>query len=844
MKKLFIVLASLVLTMGTFAQERGFIHPGGIHTQSDFERVKQQIAEGEPIVTKAYNALYNWGKNIPDGNAGATETISRPGNVGNASYRVKLAYRYAILWKISGEEKFAKAAINILNGWATACKSISGDTNAALAAGLQGYQFAQVGELMRDYSGWSRADFKKYQQWMLNVFYSANAYFLYIRNGCNPGAYWSNWGLCNAFSMMSIGILCDDVAVYNMGVAFYKYDVAHTNPKCNTTYKTAFRDYNEAPYNAYPVINEENGSYRDNGYAEYLGNLVTKLHEDERGVDIYDEGTLWLGQMQELGRDQGHCNLSVGLVGGLCESGWSQGDDLWGWMNNRLLAGIECVALFNSDTSAEVPYTNYHYRSDNCANNYSDYTLVGAASGSRGQYQPVWYRVTAHYEGVMGYSLPYCNKMALKGTSDYDWDSGNDHLGLTQLMCIRPQATADEIPVRLIPSIELDGSTLNRSSYDNLAVGKEITLILTSPEGISEGTWTWDTGADSTAMGSSTNTLTVKPTASNIYRGIYTRPNGAKAVQMFSIGVHGDCYADPIKKYFYVSHPTNTDLDGWKSNTTNTVYAGSTTTLSCQAGTNTGSWYYYTKNSAGTACKINGGTFYIPQDTTIYIEYTNQGGGVSYDSVKFVTTSVGETVEVNINQIAEGEYYFIKKGTALYWTNPLTAGPNVSPTLEEKNEGDETQIWILSLDGDCYKLVNKADERYIMEKAQFGVNDYLANWNTYNIYSDDEMNVGFQVTQMAATGSDWSLGGTYFWKWNGNAVEVDKTHTAFKNYDDLIFTLEPCQPDGIYNVQANEVAKRADGVYTITGIRIPVEKMKSGLYVVVENGKARKVAVK
>ncbi len=391
MKKSLLIFISLALTIASTGQQRGFVHPGGIHTQEDFDYVKKQINDSDPIVLQAYNALYDWGNSIPDNNPGATEQIIRgsTNNSGNAAYRVKLAYRYAILWKLTSETKFAEAAIKILNGWASTCKSITGDTNAALAAGLQGYQFAQVGELMRDYNGWAKTDFEKFKQWMLDVFYPENARFLYIRNGVNPGGYWSNWGLCNAFSMMSIGILCDDVYIYNMGTSFYKYDVACTNSKCNSDYKTAFIDYNCSPYNTYPIINESSGTYRDNGYTEYLGNLVTKLHSDDRGVDIYGDGTHWLGQMQELGRDQGHCNLSVGLVGGLCATGWSQGDNLWGWMSNRLAAGIEETALFNSDTSSVVPYTTYHYRSDNSSNNYSDYNLTGAASSSQGQYQPI-----------------------------------------------------------------------------------------------------------------------------------------------------------------------------------------------------------------------------------------------------------------------------------------------------------------------------------------------------------------------------------------------------------------------------------------------------------------------
>ena len=36
---------------------RGFIHPGGLHTQADFDRIKQQLADGNKKVTEAMNKL-------------------------------------------------------------------------------------------------------------------------------------------------------------------------------------------------------------------------------------------------------------------------------------------------------------------------------------------------------------------------------------------------------------------------------------------------------------------------------------------------------------------------------------------------------------------------------------------------------------------------------------------------------------------------------------------------------------------------------------------------------------------------------------------------------------------
>jgi hypothetical protein len=53
------------------------------------------------------------------------------------------------------------------------------------------------------------------------------------------------------------------------------------------------------------------------------------------------------GQCQETGRDQGHAQLGLGAMCDICDIAWSQGDDLWGAMDNRLMKGLEYTAKYN-----------------------------------------------------------------------------------------------------------------------------------------------------------------------------------------------------------------------------------------------------------------------------------------------------------------------------------------------------------------------------------------------------------------------------------------------------------------------------------------------------------------
>jgi hypothetical protein len=73
-----------------------------------------------------------------------------------------------------------------------------------------------------------------------------------------------------------------------------------------------------------------------------------------------------LGQWQESGRDQAHVMGGMGLMMEMCQVAWNQGLDLFGYDNNRLLAGAEYTAQYTLWKG--VPYT--FYTNSNNANQY------------------------------------------------------------------------------------------------------------------------------------------------------------------------------------------------------------------------------------------------------------------------------------------------------------------------------------------------------------------------------------------------------------------------------------------------------------------------------------------
>ncbi|WP_236652910.1 alginate lyase family protein [Chitinophaga vietnamensis] len=361
-----------------------FVHPGLLHKQSDFDRMKAKVGAGAEPWLSGWNQLTANPHSALSWQPNATDTIYRGDdgthhqNYGQLYNDVAAAYATALRWKVSGDKRYADKSIQIMNAWSAKLKRIGGNNDANLAAGLYGYQFANAAEIMRTYEGWAPADFSRFQQMMLHVFYPMNHGFLTRREKCMSHFY-ANWDLCVMNSILAIGVLCDDRDLYNEAINYFKYGAG-------------------------------NGA---------ITNAVYFIHPDG------------LGQWQESGRDQGHTTLGIGLMGAFCEMAWNQGDDMYGYDDNRFLKGAEYVAAYNlGDSVAFKPYTN-------CVGVVQNVI----SSGSRGNTRPVWELVYNHYVNRKGLAAPNCARFAQKtrpegGGGNYGPNSGGfDQLGYGTLTC-------------------------------------------------------------------------------------------------------------------------------------------------------------------------------------------------------------------------------------------------------------------------------------------------------------------------------------------------------------------------------------------------------------------------
>lgn len=608
--------------MPAYDSNRGFRHPGGLHTNADFERIKAQLAAGNEKVTKAYNILKNAEFAQPTCATWPVENIIRGGGSGqnyiNAARGATIAYQNALRWKIEGNEACAKHAVDVLMAWANTCKGIGGDSNFALAGGLYGYEFAQAAELMRDYEGWKAKDFETFKRWMLDLWYPTIMRFQRSRNdtwrnwrydashgGQRPGHYWSNWGLCNTLALMSVGILCDDVFIYNQAMSYYKYDQAEL-AKANYPWPWAPENTETDKYNG--------------GLNEYIDNLVPHVAEYAGETGAYGK----VGQMQETGRDQGHAQMAAGLAVDICQTAWNQGDDLYSYHDNRIAAGLEFQAAYNFDGREDLPWANYHYTDCHSAWHQA-WVQEGPNGGSRGEIRPYWARVIGHYEGVKGVKMPFSEialeKMGIDGGPTGAVSGPYDHMGYSVLTCTY-DGIADEQhrPTLLTPKMEYDGKIIDHNELGGLEnnyiinvntalpKGKTVKLMPQLPEGVVDtGKWNWNTGE-------TTKDITITTDKSFIYRAIYTNENGIKSEQMFSIAVNADCTPTTVSSSIYSN-------DIWVGTTEATVPCGSNVTLNVAGASGWGDGKWST-GQTGTSITLSS----LISDKEIKGQFINQGG--------------------------------------------------------------------------------------------------------------------------------------------------------------------------------------------------------------------------
>lgn len=416
-----------------------YSHPCAMWSEADFTRVKTSLDNGTApqAVKDEFQTLKNSSYTASGYTPTVLEYIVRGDGTGitsdnkehyaEAMRDAAAAYQCALLWKLTGDSQYAERSITVMNAWMNGCKGIkSNDANQMLAAGAQGYTFANAAEIMRSYSGWSSTDFAKFKEWMVNVFASKNRDFMDNHQNTCDDHYWSNWDLVNLCSYLSIGILTENDEMVNYVVNYFYNGVG-------------------------------NGCIRK---------LIQATFDDPLGTG--EE----IAQNQESGRDQGHAMMSTAVTANLCQIAYTlygcnpsvERLDFFAADDNAVMKMGEYVALFNlrdgSDqanasgswltTAAKMPFKEYQYCVGcSCKNNsHSAIHTAAADDEGRGKLRPGWEIFYNHYakierlDGGYIYIRKAADKMRPEGGADgterYGTNSGAfDQLGWGTLMLYR-----------------------------------------------------------------------------------------------------------------------------------------------------------------------------------------------------------------------------------------------------------------------------------------------------------------------------------------------------------------------------------------------------------------------
>lgn len=299
--------------------------------------MRAKVAAGEHPWIDSWNALI---KNPKAQNSYQARPLADLGaNRQRASADAVAAYLNALRWRVSDDTSCADCAVRICNDWSATVRVVHGRGNDGGLDGIATYEFAVAGEILRDYPGWKPQEFSRFKDMLTKYLYPGCHDFLVNHAGENVSHFWANWDLCNMTAILCIGVLCDDRAKFDEAVDYFKNGAGNGSIK-----------------HAVPFV--------------YPGGL---------------------GQWQETGRDQEHAQLGVGMMATFCQIAWNQGLDLYGYDNNRFLAGAEYVAAYNM--WKPVPYTFY-----NNADNVNNYWASEQTWGGRGRLQrPIWEMIYNHY---------------------------------------------------------------------------------------------------------------------------------------------------------------------------------------------------------------------------------------------------------------------------------------------------------------------------------------------------------------------------------------------------------------------------------------------------------------
>lgn len=220
-----IMILVVVIFFPFFSQAGSFKHPGVLISQEQFDVIKRNL-DKEPRTSALVSLRKNSMANLDYKPNAFKEVICGSGGDPNSSSigckeergDAGTAYTQALLWKISGNKKYAENAKVILRAWTDTLEGHLG-SNAPLQASWSGTLFSRAAEILNNgYENWTKEDNAKvFEMFKTKYIPSIKKMF-----SGSYRCYNQNWHATGIESLVNMSIFLEDKVMFDDAINKWK----------------------------------------------------------------------------------------------------------------------------------------------------------------------------------------------------------------------------------------------------------------------------------------------------------------------------------------------------------------------------------------------------------------------------------------------------------------------------------------------------------------------------------------------------------------------------------------------------------------------------------------------
>jgi hypothetical protein len=330
-----------------------FKHPGVLLNKAQLDLIKQRVADGVEPQKTAFAALLASPLAALDYAPSPRATVecgpySKP-DLGCKDERrdATAAYSQALAWYVTGNERYARNAIRIMNAWATTLSGGHTNENGEAQAAWAGSVWPRAAEIIRYTSDfWQKEEIERFKKMLVTQYVPS------LVNGADENG---NKELAMSEALINIGVFNDDRVIFADGVRMWR---------------------GRTPCYIYLKSDGPSPIPPPNGLME-SAQWGNKGHT----TPFVD------GLLQESMRDAHHANMGFSSIVNAAETARQQGLDLYAEQGARIMAAMEFQAQYLPPNNAKPPQ-------------YLEFSR-----------QPTWEIAYNHFHNRLGQSLPNMAKV-------------------------------------------------------------------------------------------------------------------------------------------------------------------------------------------------------------------------------------------------------------------------------------------------------------------------------------------------------------------------------------------------------------------------------------------------